>query len=123
MTWSRVEGGAQPDLRTFLQLCAWLRVQPETFFISAAPRETETPEVVLKHLLTDPRLEHDAASQIAAVVRDMYNALASEPSHPPAVACHLRAASVLRPGVADRLGALLQDMHTKLNELDADGAI
>ncbi|WP_419927019.1 helix-turn-helix domain-containing protein [Candidatus Poriferisocius sp.] len=123
MTWSRVEAGSQPDLRTFLRLCAWLRLPPETFLISAAPRKSETPDLVLRHLLTDPRLEQDAASRIASVVRDMYEALAREPSHPPTVACHLRAASVLRPGVADRLGTLLQDMRSKLNALDADGVL
>ena len=123
MTLSRVEGGAQPDLATFLRLCAWLRLPPETFFVSGAPRETETPEAVLQHLLADPRLERGAASRIGAVVRDMYAALASEPSCPPTVACHLRAAAVLRPGVARRLGELLQDMQTKLSELEAEGAL
>ena len=44
MTLSRVERGAQPDLATFLRLCAWLRLPPETFFVSGAPRATETPE-------------------------------------------------------------------------------
>ncbi len=120
MTLSRVEAGAQPDLATFLRLCAWLHVPPETFFVSGTSRETETPEVVAKHLLADPRLESYAATRIAAVVRDMYHALAREPRHPPAVACHLRAAAVLRPGVAGRLGQLLQDMQARLSELDAE---
>ena len=64
MTLSRVERGAQPDLATFLRLCAWLRLPPETFFVSGAPRETETPEAVLQHLLADPRLERGAASRM-----------------------------------------------------------
>lgn len=120
MTLSRVEAGAQPDLATFLHLCAWLHEPPETFFVAAAPRETETPEVILRHLLADPRLERGAASRIASVVQDMYDALARGPVYVPAVACHLRAAAVLRPGVAERLGELLQDMHAKLSELDAE---
>ena len=123
MTLSRVESGAQPDLATFLRLCGWLHEPPETFFVSAAPRETETPEVILKHLLADPRLERDAASRIASVVQDMYDALAREPVHVVAVACHLRAAAVLRPGAAERLGELLKDMHAKLDELDAEGIL
>lgn len=123
MTLSRVEAGAQPDLATFLRLCAWLHVPPETFFISAAPRKTETPEVILQHLLADPRLGQEAAARIASVVDDMYAAFAREPTHPPAVSCHLRAASVLRPGVAGRLGQLLHDMQIRLKELDNDGVL
>ena len=123
MTLSRVEAGAQPDLSTFLRLCAWLHVPPETFFASTAHRETETPEVILQHLLSDPRLGHEAAARIASVVEDMYAAFAREPTHPPAVSCHLRAASVLRPGVAGRLGQLLQDMQARLSELDDEGAL
>ena len=123
MTLSRVEAGGQPDLATFLRLCAWLRVPPETFFITGAPRDTATPEVVATHLLADPRLEPEAASKIASVVRDMYAALASEPQTPVTVACHLRAAATLRPGVPERLGELLGAMQDRLMELEAEGAL
>ena len=123
MTLSRVEAGGQPDLATFLRLCAWLRVPPETFFITGAPRDTATPEVVATHLLTDPRLEREAASRIASVVRDMYTALASEPQTPVTVTCHLRAAATLRPGVPERLGELLVTMQDRLMELEAEGAL
>ena len=123
MTLSRVEAGAQPDLVTFLRLCAWLHEPAETFLISAAPRETTTPEAVAKHLLTDPLLDREAASRIVAVVRDMYAALASEPPSRATVACHLRAAGTLRPGVPERLGELLSDMQVKLRELESEGAL
>lgn len=123
MTLSRVEAGGQPDLATFLRLCAWLRVPPETFFITGAPRDTATPEVVATHLLADPRLERQAASRIASVVRDMYAALASEPRTPVTVTCHLRAAATLRPGVPERLGELLGAMQDRLLELEAKGAL
>jgi transcriptional regulator with XRE-family HTH domain len=123
MTLSRVENGAQPDLATFLRLCAWLRVPPQTFFITAAPRDTNTPEAVAHYLLSDPRLERDAASRIAAVVRDMYVALAGDPPETPTVACHLRAAATLRPGAASRLGSMLHDMQNRLQELESDGAL
>jgi transcriptional regulator with XRE-family HTH domain len=111
MTLSRVESGAQPDLTTFLRLCAWLRVAPETFFASGARREASTVEVVT------------AAAKIASMVRDLYSALASEPIARPTVACHLRAASLLRPGVSERLGSLLTDMQERLVELDASGVL
>ena len=123
MTLSRVEAGGQPDLATFLRLCAWLRVPPETFFITGAPREATTPDVVAKHLLADPLLEREAASRIAAIVRDMYAVLASRPHTPITVACHLRAAATLRPGVPERLGRLLGDMQDRLRALEAERAL
>jgi transcriptional regulator with XRE-family HTH domain len=123
MTLSRVESGAQPDLTTFLRLCAWLRVAPETFFASGARREASTVEVVTQHLAADPRLKGEAAAKIASMVRDLYSALASEPIARPTVACHLRAASLLRPGVSERLGSLLTDMQERLVELDASGVL
>ncbi|MEU8252350.1 hypothetical protein [Nonomuraea sp. NPDC048916] len=45
----------------------------------------------------------------------MYDALARDavPRKAP-VACHLRASSVLRPGVPERLGTILTDMHDAL---------
>lgn len=123
MTLSRVEAGSQPDLATFLKLCGWLRIPAEQFFIQGAHRNPDTLEVVTRHLVTDPALDRDAAQRIAAVVRDMYAVLASKQAPPPAVACHLRAATMLRPGVPDRLGALLADMHARLEELAASGEL
>lgn len=121
MTWSRVEAGSQPDLATFLKLCAWMRVPAEEFFVQSAVRNTDTLEAVTRHLVTDPALDRDAAQRIASVVRDMYAALARKQAPPPAVACHLRAATVLRPGVPDRLGSLLADMHDRLELQVASG--
>jgi transcriptional regulator with XRE-family HTH domain len=114
MTLSRVENGSQPDLATFVQLCAWLRIAPETFFSSGPRRQTNTIDAVAQHLAQDPRLDQKAAERIAAMVRDMYEVLAGEPEPRAAVACHLRAAAVLRPGVPKRLASLLEDMHASL---------
>ena len=114
MTLSRVENGSQPDLATFVQICSWLRVPPETFFSSGPRRETNTIDAVAQHLARDPRLDPKAAERISAMVRDMYEVLAKEPERRPAVACHLRAAAVLRPGVSERLASLLEDMHSTL---------
>lgn len=123
MTLSRVEAGSQPDLATFLKLCAWLRLPPETFFIRGVRRETDTVEAVTRHLVTDPALDREAARRIASVVRDMYTALAHAASPPVVVACHLRAATVFRPGVPDRMGQLLGDMHARLEGLVASGEL
>ncbi len=123
MTFSRVESGSQPDLATFMKLCAWLRVPPEEFFIRGARRDTDTLDAVTRHLVTDPALDREAAESIARVVRDMYGALARQQTPPPTVACHLRAASALRPGVPERLGALLGDMHSRLQDLASSGEL
>lgn len=123
MTFSRVESGSQPDLATFLKLCAWLGNPPETYLFRSAERTRSTLDEVARHLRADPRLKPDAARKIADVVRDLYSALASEQELQPAVACHLRAAKVLRPGVADRLGSLLSDMHSGLEAMDEVGTL
>lgn len=123
MTLSRVESGSQPDLATFLKLCAWLGQPPERYLYRGAHRQRSTVDEVTHHLRSDPRLEPAAASRIAEVVRDLYAALAAEVEAPVAIACHLRAASVLRPGVSDRLASLLTDMHARLEEMDQSGAI
>lgn len=123
MTFSRVEAGSQPDLATFLRLCAWLRLPPETFFVRGVTRDVDTVEAVAAHLVTDPALDNEAAQKIAGVVRDMYSALARRAAPPPVVTCHLRAKTVLRPGVPDRLGHLLGDMQTRLEELVASGEL
>lgn len=123
MTLSRVESGSQPDLATFLKLCAWLGHPPETYLFRSPERERSTLDEVTRHLQADPRLRPDAASRIADVVRDLYSALAAEVEPPAAVACHLRAASVLRPGVADRLGSMLTDMRSRLEKMDEVGTL
>lgn len=117
-TVSRVEDGAQPDLATFMNLCAWLGVEPSRFFNPIARRTQSPVEEAIEHLVTDPALTPDAAERIASVVRDLYRALADQTHAPPRapMALHLRAASVMRPGVPERLASLLQDMREALEQ-------
>lgn len=122
-TFTRVENGGQPDLTSFTLLCAWLGVSPGQFFMPVTERQVTPIENVIAHLAGDPRLEAAAAAKIADVLRGMYDALATAPSSPPVVACHLRAASVLRPGVPARLHSLLNEMHEQLAERVADGRL
>jgi transcriptional regulator with XRE-family HTH domain len=122
-TISRVEGGAQPDLATFLRLCAWLGEPPERFLTPTAVRHTTTVDAVVGHLIGDPSLSAESADAIGRVVRDMYEALATkrEPARRPLV-LHLRAASALRHGVPERLAPLLADMRSSLEaRLASDG--
>jgi transcriptional regulator with XRE-family HTH domain len=114
-TFSRVEAGAQPDLATFTQLCAWLGVSASRFFTPVVERQVSPLDLAITHLNADPRLAGDDAAKIASMMRDMYDALArTETPTRPLVACHLRAAAVMRPGVPDRLAAILTDMDAEL---------
>jgi transcriptional regulator with XRE-family HTH domain len=122
-TLSRVEAGAQPDLATFLRLCAWLEEPPERFFRSAVQKPTDTIDAVASHLFADPRLSPDAAERISQVVRDLYAALAQETHEPEPLALHLRATTTMRPGVPERLGSLLHDMRSALEQRLADGSL
>ncbi|HZD13807.1 MAG TPA: hypothetical protein VE196_01445, partial [Pseudonocardiaceae bacterium] len=123
-TMSRVEAGAQPDLASFTRLCAWLGMPPSRFFTPVTARTSDPLEDVLAHLNTDPRLTVDAAAAISSVLKEMYAALAKEvPPGGPLVACHLRAASVMRPGVPQRLALLLSDMHDALDRLVEQGEL
>lgn len=117
-TLSRVEAGAQPDLATFTTLCAWLGTSPAEFF-APVTRRSQTPlDEAIEHLITDPALSAGAAEQIASVMRSMYQALADQArtQSPEPMAVHLRAGSVMRPGVPERLAALITDMRAALEE-------
>lgn len=121
-TLSRVEAGSQPDLASFTALCAWLRMPPSAFFTPVVARTTEPLDHVLHHLHADPRLTPKAADALSGMLREMYERLAEEAEPAaPLVACHLRAAPVMRPGVPARLGALLQDLHAGLEKMIEQG--
>lgn len=62
-------------------------------------------------------------SKIADVLRNMYDVLANSPAQRQVVACYLRAASMLRPGVPSRLNSLLGEMHDKLAARVAAGEL
>lgn len=116
-TFSRVEAGAQPDLVSFTKLCAWLGLHPSRFFAPIASREEDGVEAVVGHLFADPRLTPENAGKIASMLRDMYTALAEPVKLERTIACHLRAAGVLRPGVSERLSRMLTDMEHELEHL------
>ncbi len=122
-TLSRVEAGAQPDLATFLRLCAWLEVPPERFFRAGPQRPASTVDEVTSDLFADPRLSKEAAERIAAVVRDLYAALAHDVDEPAPLAMHLRAAPVMRPGAPERLAELLHDVRAALEQRLSEGTV
>jgi transcriptional regulator with XRE-family HTH domain len=114
-TLSRVEAGSQPDMASYTALCAWLGVSPGLFFTQVPERDLSPLEHAITHLQADPRLTADAAGKISSVLRDLYDALAAAAApSAEAVACHLRAVTVMRPGVAPRLASALRDMRSAL---------
>lgn len=120
-TFARVEDGSQPDLVSFTKLCAWLGRSPTQFFAPVAARRQDPVEVAVAHLHADPRLRGDHADKIAAMLRSMYEAFATPLIDGPTVACHLRAASTLRPGVAERLSNVLGSLESELRTQVAAG--
>lgn len=122
-TFSRVEGGAHPDLATFARLCAWLGVSPSMFFTPIAERELSPLEEAITHLRADPRLTPENAGRISSMLTELYTALARDLAPLPVVACHLRASSVMRPGVPERLATALREMHDELERLVDSGAL
>lgn len=123
-TLTRVENGAQPDLTSFTQICAWLGVPPSQFFSPIAQKKQTPVDEFVFHLRSDPRLSSDAAKTIAATLKQMYDSLAGAIEEPTAlVACHLRAATTLRPGVPERLASILDDFNTGLNRMAEAGEL
>jgi hypothetical protein len=96
-------------------------MSPGAFFRPVTERQVAPIDEAIAHLTADPRLEPDAASKIVDVLRNMYDVLAQAPAQRQVVACHLRAASVLRPGVPERLNSLLSQMHEQLEARMASG--
>ncbi|MHB1008435.1 MAG: helix-turn-helix domain-containing protein [Propionibacteriaceae bacterium] len=122
-TLARVEAGSQPDLASFTALCAWMGAPPSQFFVPVAERARESIDDIVGHLRQDPNLSAEASASIGILLREMYAKLAIRVEPGRLVACHLRAASVLRPGVPDRLSSLLVDMHRSLEAKVAAGEL
>ena len=117
-TLARVEKGHVPDLQKFKRLVEWVGADIQQFF-EVHERATVTTEVIAEHLRADRNLPPDAADRIAAIVRDLYEALARPQE---VVAVHLRAARTFRPEAASTLGALLSDLNEALAEETDHGA-
>lgn len=108
-TLSRVERGHVPDLKNFQRIIDWLEVPAETFLETSDERST--PRAIARHLLADRHLSPEAATQIAALVKDMYDELAGER---PAVAVHLRSARTFSPAAGALLSDILADMQSSI---------
>jgi len=113
-TLARVEQGRMPDLETFRRLVAWLGLPPDQFFTVTA-RTENTPDAIAGHLMADPALPPQAADRIAAVVRDMYQSLASTA---PGLAVHLRASRTFTPVALRLLTDLLHDMQAAVDRIE-----
>jgi transcriptional regulator with XRE-family HTH domain len=109
-TLARVERGHLPDLDNLRKIQRWLGELDEAKGRGENARGS-TPELIATHLRTDPLLEAEAADRIAAIVRDLYDALAKRPMAAP---LHLRAAKTFKPDSANALADILGRMQTKL---------
>lgn len=115
-TLSRIEQGRMPDLATFIRVVEWLGEPPGRFFASAPERAQNTPEAIAERLMADPALPPAAAQQIAGIVRDLYQNLASPQRR---TAVHLRAARTFSPPALRQLIEILDDMQAAVDRLDS----
>jgi transcriptional regulator with XRE-family HTH domain len=108
-TLSRVERGFWPDLKNYQAIVGWLELPASTFL---GPLESaSTPDVITKHLFSDPLLSAEGAEEIATLVQRMYSKLA-EPV--PAYAVHMRSAGTFVPAAGNALGQMIENMHSAL---------
>jgi transcriptional regulator with XRE-family HTH domain len=110
-TLARIERGFIPDLETFERVTTWIGIPAAEFFDEYRGPAVSTPEAIAAHLRADPALSEEAASRIAAILRDLYGTLAQRDS---AVAVHLRAAKSFKPAAAASLGLLLNELRNAI---------
>jgi len=116
-TLARVEKGHIPDLAKFKRLVEWCGADINQFF--ETPEKTgSTTDVIAEHLFADQNLPPEAATQIAGIVQQLYQALA----RPKEMAAHLRAATTFDPQAARALGNLIDDLNAALLKEDRNGA-
>jgi transcriptional regulator with XRE-family HTH domain len=115
-TLSRIEQGRMPDLATFIRVVEWIGEPPGRFFAPALERTENTPEAIAEHLMADPALPPAAAQQIAGIVRDLYQTLASPQRR---TAVHLKAAKTFSPPALRMLIDILDDIQTALDRQDS----
>ena len=112
-TLSRVERGHLPDLKNYNRIVTWLR-DPGLILTGTDANETSsTPDMLAKHLYTDPRLKPEHANQMMTLIQSMYEKLAAPR---PAFAVHLRSGQTFLPEAGSLLASALEDMHSALIE-------
>lgn len=112
-TLSRVERGHLPDLTNYNRIIAWVSA-PDLALVGTDASQGEdagTPEMLARHLYTDPRLKPEHANRMMALIRDMYQQLAAPK---PTFAVHLRSGQTFLPEVGNLLASALEDMHAAL---------
>lgn len=109
-TLSRVERGHLPELKNYERIVRWLGAPGQSLF-EVSGQEPSTPELIAKHLYTDSRLDPEAASELMALIQDMYATLAKPK---PAFAVHLRSSQTFLPEAGNLLAEALEDMHATL---------
>jgi transcriptional regulator with XRE-family HTH domain len=114
-TLARIEKGRVPDVATFQRLAEWIGISPGEFFRPQQPRSQSTPGVIAAHLTADPALSDEAAGRIAAIVDELYGALARRDA---TMAVHLRSGRALPADAAVRLADIVVSMQHALERED-----
>ena len=117
-TLARVEKGHIPDLTKFKRLVEWCGADINQFF-ETPERVGSTTDVIAEHLYADQNLPPEAASQIAGIVHQLYQALARPQE---VAAAHLKAATTFDPQASRALGSLIQDLNVALIRENENGA-
>ena len=82
-TLSRIENSKYtPRLENLGQICEWLGVSPDRFIesgIAPPPGSVSTIEGISVHLRADRKLSAEAASELIAVIKTLYNRFADQP--------------------------------------------
>jgi transcriptional regulator with XRE-family HTH domain len=109
---ARVERGQLPDVDNYHRIIRWLGLSTAEFLDDQAETQpTSTIEAIAQHLRLDPHLTAESRDRIAAVVRDLYAALARPDGE---VTVHLKAARTFKPAAAQLLADVLDEMRASL---------
>lgn len=111
-TLARLEKGSLPDLANFRRIVEWLGLDPARFFHPPMLRGETTLDAVGRLLRADPSLGDDAAARIMDIVESIYKMLSIRGE--PGVVVHI--APTLKPGAADLLARLIEEMRSALTK-------
>jgi hypothetical protein len=98
----------------------WLGLPSDAFLVAEEERSVDTPQLIARHLRSDPLLRPEEAERIAAAVEEMYRSLVAERA--PVLAVHLRSAKSFTPAAAAAFADVLSEMRTRLEREERDGA-
>lgn len=76
-TLSRIESGKQPDMATFIKICKWLDVDPNTILGFATNPTSSTETMPLAHFRAKKTMNPDTARHLAELILAVQKAATS----------------------------------------------